>query len=171
VELDSRTKGAIVDENYQTNIEGIFAAGNALHVHDLVDFVSIEAENLAESVVDYLNNGKLPDCPLQIEPDQLVGYTVPQRISGKKDLVLSLRVRSPLKNCSLQVIQDDKVLKTKKMRKAIPAEMIRIKIKKEDLLSIESKSIDRKSSANRALDSRSSDNRSSENIKVVVNDE
>ena len=57
VTLDPRTKGAVVDEAYQTSVPGIFAAGNVLHVHDLVDFVSLEAERLADSVAAYLEHG------------------------------------------------------------------------------------------------------------------
>ncbi|KUO64128.1 MAG: pyridine nucleotide-disulfide oxidoreductase [Gracilibacter sp. BRH_c7a] len=143
VELDSRTRGPIVDENYQTNIKGIFVAGNALHVHDLVDFVSIEAENLAEAALTYIQKGSIPECSVLVETDESVGYTVPQKISCEKDITLSMRVKKPLKNCALQIIQGDDVIKTKKMRKALPAEMIQIGLKKEEL-------------------------RSSENIKVVV---
>lgn len=137
VDLDSRTRGPIVDENYQTSIDGIFVAGNALHVHDLVDFVSIEAENLAEAVLAYIQTGSLTQCSIQVETDQQVGYTVPQKVSGEKNFTLSMRVRSPMKNCAIQIIQGDQVIKTKKMRKAIPAEMIQIGIKKEELISSE----------------------------------
>jgi NADPH-dependent 2,4-dienoyl-CoA reductase/sulfur reductase-like enzyme len=133
VELDTRTKGAVVDENFQTNIEGIFAAGNALHVHDLVDYVSLEAENVAQAVAEYLERGALPPCPLRIETDSLIGYTVPQKISGKKDFQLSLRVKKPLPNCTLQITQNNQLLKSKKLRKALPAEMIKIPVKKEEL--------------------------------------
>jgi len=140
VELDARTKGPLVDEHYQTNVGGIFAAGNALHVHDLVDFVSIEAENLAEAVAGYIRD-TLPDCPIDIETDNLVGYTVPQRVSGRKDVVLSMRVRKPLKNCAIEIRQGDTIIKSKKLRKAIPAEMIQIKIKKEDFQSSEIQNI------------------------------
>ena len=63
VELDARTKGAVVDESLQTSVPGIFAAGNVLHVHDLVDFVSLEAEKMADSVTRYLA-GDLPDCQI-----------------------------------------------------------------------------------------------------------
>lgn len=137
VDLDSRTRGPIVDENYQTSIDGIFVAGNALHVHDLVDFVSIEAENLAVAVQAYIQEGSLPQSSTRVETDEQVGYTVPQKVSGEKDITLSMRVRSPLKNCAIQIIQGDQVIKTKKMRKAIPAEMIQIRIKKEELISSE----------------------------------
>ena len=59
VTLDDRTKGAVVDEHFQTDVAGIFAAGNVLHVHDLVDFVSMEAESLADSAAEYVQNGCL----------------------------------------------------------------------------------------------------------------
>ena len=61
VTLDTRTKGATVDEYFQTDRPGIFAAGNVLHVHDLVDFVSMEAEKLADSAARYIKEGKLPE--------------------------------------------------------------------------------------------------------------
>jgi len=63
VVLDERSRGAVVDEHYQTSVEGIFAAGNVLQVHDLVDFVSLEAESLADGVVRYIRSGHLPTVP------------------------------------------------------------------------------------------------------------
>ncbi len=53
----------MVDEHYQTSVEGIFAAGNVLQVHDLVDFVSLEAESLADGMVRYIRSGHLPTVP------------------------------------------------------------------------------------------------------------
>lgn len=137
VELDNRTKGALVDENYQTNVEGIFAAGNVLHVHDLVDFVSLEAENLAEAVAEYINGVKLPECSINITTDANIGYTIPQRISGEKDFKLSMRVRKPFKNCEVKILQKDEVIKTVKLKKALPAEMLHIKLEKTQLKSLE----------------------------------
>ena len=64
VTLDARTKGAVVDEYFQTEKSGFFAAGNVLHVHDLVDFVSMEAEKLADGVAEYVENGSLPELSL-----------------------------------------------------------------------------------------------------------
>lgn len=133
VELDSRTKGAIVDEYYQTSVDGIFAAGNVLHVHDLVDFVSMEAEKLADSVADYLHNQSLPKATISILPDTNINHTVPQKISGKNSFMLSLRVSKPLQDCVINICQNDKILKTKKITKAIPAQMIQIPIQKEIL--------------------------------------
>lgn len=130
VELDGRTKGAIVDENYQTSVAGVFAAGNVLHVHDLVDFVSLEAEALADSVKEYITAGKLTDCQITIATDDNISHTIPQKISGDKDVKISLRVRKPFKNCTIDVLQQDEVIKTIKLKKAIPAEMIQFKLEK-----------------------------------------
>lgn len=135
VELDDRTKGPLVDENYQTTVEGVFAAGNVLHVHDLVDFVSLEAEGLAESVAAYLGTGKLADCKIKITTDANISYTVPRKVSCAKDFSISLRVRKPLRNCEIDVLQNDTVIKTLKLKKAIPAEMIQFNLKTADIKS------------------------------------
>jgi len=126
--LDPRTKGPAVDEYYQTSVPGIFAAGNVLQVHDLVDFVSAEAEKLAESVSRYLREKELPESSVPIETSRDISYTVPRRISGKTDWVLSLRVREPRRNIRIELIREGKVIKSRNFRKALPAEMIRIPV-------------------------------------------
>ena len=136
VELDGRTKGAIVDEHLQTGVPGIFAAGNVLHVHDLVDFVSLEAEKMAESVLRYLD-GQLPQCEIAVETDTTIGYTVPQRISGEADVTLSFRPRKPMDNCQFQVWQGDKCIAKKRVPKALPAMMVHITVQKSALVSQE----------------------------------
>lgn len=128
VELDARTKGAVVDEYFQTSVDGIFAAGNVLHVHDLVDFVSMEAENLADSVAEYVRTGGLAPCPIRIYTDKYINHTVPQRVSGRASFTLSLRVNRPLKDCRIVVRQNGTELAAKRMKKAIPAEMIQIAV-------------------------------------------
>jgi hypothetical protein len=152
--LDARTKGPIVDENFQTNVPGIFAAGNVLHVHDLVDFVSLEAEKLAKSVARYLGDGAITApaggdgtafadgalaaiCGATALCDIISGdsvlYTVPQKIITLSDFTLSLRVRKTLGKCELQISQNGKLRKCIQLKKAIPAEMIRIPIKASEL--------------------------------------
>ena len=133
VTLDARTKGAVVDEYFQTEKSGFFAAGNVLHVHDLVDFVSMEAEKLADSAARYIKEGKLPACEIQVKTDKNINHTVPQRISGTEDCCLSLRVNRPFKDCALVVSQNGKEIARKKMKKALPAEMIHIDLKAEKL--------------------------------------
>ena len=135
VELDNNTKGPIVNENYETSVDGIFVAGNVLHVHDLVDFVSLEGERLATSVTNYINNNKLPKCEINIIKDNKIGHTIPQKISGENDFVLSMRVRKPIKNAVIEILQDNNIVRTIKMKKAIPAEMIQIKINRENIKS------------------------------------
>lgn len=135
VELDPRTKGALVDENYQTNVEGIFAAGNVLQVHDLVDFVSLESEGMANAVVEYLNENKCSECKIKVKTDHNISYTVPQFISGTKDFKLSFRVRKPMKDCEIQIMQNNVIIKTVKKKKALPAEMIRIPVSGDIIIS------------------------------------
>lgn len=129
VALDPRTRGAYVDEHCQTGVPGIFAAGNVLHVHDLVDFVSLEAEALADSAAEYLQTGSLPSCKLEVVAGANVGHVIPQRVSGTRDFTLSLRVRKPLKDVKLTVRQGDNIVLTKKLRKALPAEMLQYAIR------------------------------------------
>ena len=133
VELDPRTRGAVVDENFQTSVPGIFAAGNVLHVHDLVDFVSMEAESLADSAAAYIENGGFAPCGLLVKAGEGIGHTIPQKISGTKDITLSMRPSRQFKDAAVAVSQNGTVIARKKMKKAIPAEMIELSIKKETL--------------------------------------
>lgn len=134
VKLDNRTKGAVVDEHFQTNVDGIFAAGNVLHVHDLVDFVSMEAEKLTDSAAQYIESGSLTECPIQITTDNNIGHTIPQMISGEQDVKLSMRVRRLMKDCRIVVRQNGQEIASKKMKKALPAEMIQIPVKAERIV-------------------------------------
>ncbi|MDO4620907.1 MAG: FAD-dependent oxidoreductase [Lachnospiraceae bacterium] len=133
VELDARSRGAVVDEYHQTSVPGIFAAGNVLQVHDLVDFVSMEAENLADSVAAYIREGGLKPCTHAVVTDGNVTHTIPQRISGECDFKLSMRVRRPMRDCTIRLSQNGVTVSEKKMRKALPAEMIQIPVKAEKL--------------------------------------
>lgn len=135
VTLDNRTRGAVVDEHFQTNIDGIFAAGNVLHVHDLVDFVSMEAEKLADSAARYIQDEVLEECSVEIVTDGNIGHTIPQKISGEQDVTLSMRVRKLIKDCRIVVRQGGKEIGAKKMKKALPAEMIQIAIKADKFIS------------------------------------
>ena len=137
VELDPRTRGPLVNEYYQTSVAGIFAAGNVLHVHDVVDYVSVEAEKLATSVADYLQHEQLPVGLVPVEASPTISYTVPQTISGQADFTLCMRARRPLKKCRLLVRQGGQVIKNLPLRKANPAEMIQVLIRAGDLISRE----------------------------------
>lgn len=132
-EQDAGTKGAAVDEFYQTTVPGIFAAGNVLHVHDLVDFVSMEAEALADGAARYVKEGSLPESRCAVTGDSMVGQLVPARISGEENVTVSFRMRKPVRNCVITVCQGDHVIKTVRKPKALPAEMIQIPVEREKL--------------------------------------
>ena len=121
IALDPRTGGAVVDEALQTEVPGFFAAGNVLHVHDLVDFVSAEAETMADRIADYLGSGALPACQIQVKAGEHVHHVLPQCISGTAPVELSLRVDAKLKDVTLTASSHGRVLKQKKLRKALPA--------------------------------------------------
>lgn len=117
-----------VDENLQTNVPGVFSAGNVLHVHDLVDFVSMESEALARHAAAYVEGKGIDPCTLDVKCGEGVGHTIPQKVSGKNDFSLSLRVRNHYRDCRIVVRQNGVEVAAKKMKKAIPAEMIQFKV-------------------------------------------
>lgn len=125
IPLDARTQGARVDEFFQTEREGFFEAGNALHVHDLVDAVSLEAEHLAQGVARSLA-GSLPEARIPVTCGEGVGRVVPQRVTGAQDAVLSLRVSREARDASVVLRQGGRELARKSVRHALPAEMLQI---------------------------------------------
>ena len=126
IQLDTRTRGPLADEHFQTSQEGIFAAGNVLHVHDLVDFVSLEAEKLAKNAALYVRFGALPQCHIPVKAGFGISHTIPQTISGLQDVTLSMRVNCQFHDCAIFVKQKHEVLACRQMKKALPAEMIQI---------------------------------------------
>ena len=107
---------------------GVFSAGNVLHVHDLVDFVSMESEALARHAAAYVEGKGIAPCALDVKCGEGVGHTIPQKVSGKNDFSLSLRVRNHYRDCRIVVRQNGVEVAAKKMKKAIPAEMIQFKV-------------------------------------------
>lgn len=129
IKLDRITGGAIVDQNRQTTCEGIFACGNVLHVHDLVDFVSEEAEIAANGAADYINNKSAQKVNIDIKTDGKVRYTVPQKITEKKDVMLYFRVSDVFRNIKICVWDGENMVLSKKKAKVAPGEMETIMIK------------------------------------------
>ena len=128
VALSPVTGGPAVNESLETNLPGVFAAGNVLHVHDLVDFVSMESEALARHAAAYIEGKGIDPCTLDVKCGEGVGHTIPQKVSGKNDFSLSLRVRNHYRDCRIVVRQNGVEVAAKKMKKAIPAEMIQFKV-------------------------------------------
>lgn len=135
ITLHSKTKGPIVDESYQTNIDGIFACGNALHVHDLVDFVSTESERAGKAAAKYIKNReKLDTVSIKTVANKGISYIVPQIIhpnNVEQKLELFLRVDGVYQDMDLVLKSGNKEIKRYKKRHLAPAEMERIIIPKQ----------------------------------------
>ncbi len=126
--IDDKTNGPVVDEYCQTSVPGIFAAGNVLHVHDLADFVSDEAEKLVKGATLYLERG-LPEAKIKVTVGDGIGNVTPQNISGECDVKLSFRAAQPYKNIEVAVVQNGKKFAAAYFKKLLPAEMNSIEIK------------------------------------------
>lgn len=135
VSLYPKTKGAIVDDNCQTETEGIFSCGNVLHVHDVVDFVSEEGLHAGRSAAAYLQGKGINGEKAEVVAGNGIGYILPQRLqkTGNKDVTFSFRVSRVMENVELLVKRDGKVVKSIKKKHMIPAEMERLTLKQEEL--------------------------------------
>lgn len=126
ITIDNITKGAVVDQNRETSMDGVFACGNVLHVHDLVDFVSDEAEKAGESAAKFILGDIKKETDIKVNAKGAVRYTVPQKITniGKTDIYF--RVADVYKNVEIIVKSGDDILLRKKKKKVAPGEMERI---------------------------------------------
>ena len=138
IKLDSTTNGARVDGERQTEIEGIFACGNVLHVHDLVDYVSGEAEIAGRAAVRYIKGEQKRDADIKVLTDGLVRYTVPQRIREICDTDVYFRVSNVYRDQYIVVTDGEsgKVLFKRKKQKLAPGEMEKITLKADMLSSV-----------------------------------
>jgi sarcosine oxidase subunit alpha len=133
VSINNITNGAYVDQNRQTNIPGIFACGNVLHVHDLVDFVSEESEIAGKAAADYINNVEKVPTNIDISVDGKIRYTVPSKITEKSDVKVYFRVSDVYRNVKIVVKSGDNVILEKKKAKVAPGEMETLTLKKNML--------------------------------------
>ena len=134
IEMDPRTKGAIVYENMETSIPGVFACGNVVQVHDLVDFVSGESELAGAAAASYIQNGPVAEGRvLTVKPGADLGYTLPQRIrleGVEKSTNVSFRVRRICGKSTILVKSGDTVIAHFKRDRLAPGEMEHIALPK-----------------------------------------
>lgn len=126
VELDPRTRGAVVDQSLQTGVPGIFACGNVLHVHDLADNVTTESERAGAAAAAYAlgtGAGTVPDCELTISPAGIAGYALPGRITAVALTKLNFRVRRPVDAACVRILADGEELFAGKVRAFKPSVM------------------------------------------------
>ena len=131
--LDNITGGPQVDERGQTSIPGIFACGNVLQVHDIVDNVSLEAEYILEGVAEYLEGKLSQEQEIKVEIGEGLRYVVPQTLISQKDTIFSFRVNQPGEKKILIFEDGKKVIKKKSLRRVNPAEMVRVKLSSSEL--------------------------------------
>ena len=130
VELDPRTRGAVVDQSLQTGVPGIFACGNVLHVHDLADNVTTESERAgaaaaawALGAVGTATGVADADCELKVSPAGIAGYALPGRITAVALTKLSFRVRRPVDAARVRILAGDEELFAGKVRPFKPSVM------------------------------------------------
>ena len=131
VDICSATNGAVVDQDRQSSVPGVFACGNVLHVHDLVDFASQEAEIAGKAAAEYINNVQAEALSIPVKTDGKIRYTVPQIITRKKDVTVYFRVNDVYKNVKIHVTDGNTVLLSRKRPKVAPGEMESITLKGE----------------------------------------
>lgn len=131
VELDPRTRGAVVDQSLQTDVPGIFACGNVLHVHDLADNVTTESEHAGAAAAAYALGGGADaeagapgaGCQLTVSPASIAGYALPGRITAVALTKLNFRVRRPVDAARVRILADGEELFTGKVRAFKPGVM------------------------------------------------
>ena len=135
IPIDPVTSGALVDENRETAVPGIFACGNVLQVHDLVDYVSDEAEIAGAGAARFVKNGSTVGATVETKAGNGVRYVLPQRVHTDKgaDVALFLRVTEPFGRVRFTVRSGDTVLATAVRPKAAPGEMEKIVVKSDKL--------------------------------------
>ena len=135
VQLDPRTRGAVVKDNLETSVEGIFACGNVLQVHDLVDYVSQEGEKAGKNAASYIKNGEIKsECATSVVGNG-ISYLCPQKIAydGDDKFELSFRVRHPFNRSRVVVTADGEVIKKVEKLKIIPSEMEKVVLPKSQI--------------------------------------
>lgn len=134
IDMDRRTNGPVVYENMETSLSGVFACGNVVHVHDLVDFVTEESEKAGRSAAAYVLQGEPSRChTLSVTNGDCVTYTVPQKIdteNAEKTVDISFRVNRSFADSVIEVRSGEEVIAQYKRSHMAPGEMEHISLPK-----------------------------------------
>ena len=133
IDINRITNGADVTQSRETSIPGVFACGNVLHVHDLVDYVSEESEIAGKNAALYIKGDLKNEVDITIETDGKVRYTVPQRITEKKETKIFFRVANVYENAEIKIYSGDEVIFKTRKPKVAPGEMQCITLKAQQL--------------------------------------
>ena len=138
VEINRDTNGPFVDSDLMTNVPGIFACGNVLHVHDLVDFVSEESERCGQYAVEYLERNAARAGQCHVRPGANLKYVVPNQFVPGENTHFYSRAMIVKNDATLTVKVGDQVIKTKKLRHIQPSEMISLTLSEKELSTVDS---------------------------------
>ncbi len=135
IELSDKTKGAVVSQTRETSVEGVFSCGNVLQVHDLVDFVSEEAEVAGMYAAKYILDGAWLHRKFSINNGNNISYVCPQRLDMeiRENVKLFFRAKGTFRDCVITAKCGDKILAQKKKRIVVPSEMETIVLLKEKI--------------------------------------
>ena len=136
ITLDRVTSGASVNGERETEIPGIFACGNVLHVHDLVDYVSEESAIAGKAAAKYIAGNSNKEISVRIKTDGKVRYTVPQRLTEVADTSVYFRVADVYRDAKIIVRDGDRVIISKKKQRLAPAEMEKVELTKDMISSL-----------------------------------
>ena len=134
----SSTKGAMVNDQLETSVPGIFACGNCLHVHDVVDFVTDEGREAGRAAARYIKGEVSKKVKIKVNPGNGVGYVIPQFIETDldHDVTFKFRVRKPIKNVFVNFSSEENVFHKVVKPVLIPSEMVMIKVSKDKLANV-----------------------------------
>lgn len=141
IEMDPKTRGPKVDESYQTSLPGVFACGNVLHVHDLVDFVSEEGSKAGVAAAKYIKEELESGHAIETQANEGIGYIVPQIIhpgNVEQRIELMFRVRNQYRNVAVVIKKDGEEFRRLRKKTMQPAEMEKVILRRQDLEDINS---------------------------------
>jgi len=128
--LDPVTMGPVVSSTMETSRDGVFACGNVVHIHDLVDFVSAEAGLAGRYAGAYATGHRPPADNVRLQPATNVAYCVPHTVTTEREHTVYLRVRTPLERCLLRLsTPDGRVVHERPLRYVVPAEMVNLRLR------------------------------------------
>ena len=142
VEMGS-TRGAKVNDYFETSLDGVFACGNCLHVHDVVDFVTDEGRDAGRGAAKYIKGEQEKNTSILVKPGEGIGYVIPQTIKNKNadSITFKFRVRRPINNVFVTIKDGDNVINKVMKPVLIPSEMVMVKLTKDHLAKINSNEI------------------------------
>jgi thioredoxin reductase len=132
IAMDEKTGGAVVDENFMTSCPGIFACGNVLLVHDVVDYVTMDAYLAGKNAALYVKEELKENPKIEIKPGPGIRFVVPQKVA-MEDVDVYMRVLEPGYDKKVIMMDGQDVIKSKKYKRVAPPEMIKIKLKKNEI--------------------------------------